>query len=82
MAQLRFRDAQRLSHAYMISAPNREEGLRTARQLADGRPKKETAELPARAHKTVRRRVRPCRASFVCVCGSYLIIIAFSGTFR
>ncbi|MBR5429491.1 MAG: hypothetical protein IK116_03070 [Firmicutes bacterium] len=34
MVEQRFRDAQRLSHAYMISALDPEESLRTARQLA------------------------------------------------
>lgn len=34
MAQLQFGDAKRLSHAYMISALDREEALRTARRLA------------------------------------------------
>ena len=34
MAQLEFADASRLSHAYILSAQSREEGIRTARRLA------------------------------------------------
>ena len=62
MAQLQFRDAQRLSHAYMISALDREEGLRTARQLAAAAVCTDPEQVPCgrcRACRKVRENIHP-----------------------
>ena len=62
MAQLRFRDAQRLSHAYMISAQDREESLRAARRLAAAAVCTAPGEVPCgqcRACRKVREGIHP-----------------------
>ena len=62
MAQLQFGDAQRLSHAYMISALDREEGLRTARRLAAAAVCTDQRQVPCghcRACRKVQENIHP-----------------------
>ncbi len=62
MAEFRFRDAQRLAHAYIITAQNREESLRAARQLAAAAVCTDAGEVPCghcRACRKAREGIHP-----------------------
>ena len=62
MAEFRFRDAQRLAHAYIITAQSREESLRAARQLAAAAVCTDAGEVPCghcRACRKAREGIHP-----------------------
>ena len=62
MTELRFRDAQRLSHAYIVTAQDREESLRAARQLAAAAVCTDPEQVPCghcRACRKVREGIHP-----------------------